>query len=72
MNISPYQISGLERRKLKQELNRLKSLSKIWWYCHTIEKDMASFYGGDVMSDELSQLKYDSIQKEIDDIEQIL
>jgi hypothetical protein len=50
-----FKINGIERRDLKKELSKLKSLCKNFWYYHQLDKDMCSFYGGSgdfPMSDE--------------------
>ena len=71
-----YLISGKKRRTEKKRLANLKSLAKNWWYCHSLEKDMFILYGGSKdeipMSDKLSQEKYDSIIKEINELESLL
>ena len=70
--LSPYRISGLERRKLKSHLSSIKSLVKNWSYMHQMEKDMASFYGGNVMSDKESDLRLENFRKEIIITEELL
>lgn len=68
-----YKINGVERRKLKKELSKLKSLCKSFWYYYQLDKDMSSFYGGSgdfPMSDEqaIEKLKLAFIKiKEIEE-----
>lgn len=70
--LSPSRISGHERRKLKSHLSSIKSLVKNWSYMHQMEKDMASFYGGNVMDDKESDLRLDNFRKEITITEELL
>lgn len=73
MNNSPqFKVYGIERRKLKKELSLLKSFVKNFWYFHQLDVDMASFYGGNVMSDERAQAIYNNKLKEIEELEKKL
>lgn len=72
MNQPIYKISGKERRKLKQRFNFLKSFLKSFWKDHQLEKDMVSFYGGNMMSDEKAKDVYSKTEKEILELEQQL
>lgn len=67
-NLPTFKIHGTERRKLKKELAELKSFVKTFWYYHTLDKDMASFYGksgGYPMSDENAQSIFNEKEIEI-------
>lgn len=67
-----YLISGLDRKKLKKELNELKSYSKNFWHYHQLDIDMVSFYGskGDYpMNDEKAQKQFESLNLKIKNIE---
>lgn len=74
MNQPQFKIFGTKRRELKKELSNLKSYIKLFWFHHTLEKDMDSFIGGNgyVMSDELAKQRYDSVVLEIESIENLL
>lgn len=65
MNQPIYKIQGKERRKLKHRFNFLKSFLKSFWKDHQLEKDMISFYGGDMMSDEKAKEVYQEREKEM-------
>jgi hypothetical protein len=58
-NEPQFKIHGTERRTLKKRLSFLKSFVKTFWYDHQMEKDMSSFYGGNMMSDEDAQKMFD-------------
>ena len=53
-----YKISGTERRKQKSQLHELNRIIKDFWHFRTLEKDMHSFYGGIIMSDEDVEKRY--------------
>lgn len=73
MNNEPeYKIHGLDRRKMKKELSLIKSFIRDFWHDHTMDKDMASFYGGSVMSDSDAQTIYDRESLNILEIENML
>jgi len=76
MNKSIYKISGLGRKRLKKELNELKSLKKYFWHFHQLDKDMASFYNTKnkhfPASDIQAQKKYDELISKIENLEQQL
>lgn len=67
-----YKIHGEERHRLKKELSFLKQFLKGFWHEHNMEKDMASFYGGYVMSDECAQNVFDENTKKVALLENML
>lgn len=71
MNQPKYKIHGAERRAVKGELADLKCCLKSFWYDHTMDKDMCSFYGGEerLMSDIEAQKRYEEIEAEIKEVE---
>lgn len=71
-NKPQYEIYGVERRKLKKELSLLKGSVKDFWYFHQLYADMASFYGGNFMSNEQAQIIYNKKLKEIEELEKRL
>jgi hypothetical protein len=72
MNGPQFKIHGDERRVLKKELSFLRSIVKDFWYDHMVEKDMASFYGGSVMSDADAKVMDIKNKKKIKMLEQKL
>ncbi len=75
MNPPIYKISGLDRRAKKKELSLLKSYVRNFWYCHQLDKDMTSFYGGSngyPMSDEEATKRFEKSKKEMEQMELIL
>jgi hypothetical protein len=72
METPKFKISGKKRRIVKTRLSFLKSYLKTFWWDHQMEKDMSSFYGGTVMSDEDAQIKYNEAADEISAIEKKL
>lgn len=70
-----FKISGKERKALKKDLSSLRSFYKSFWYFHTLEKDMASFYGGKEnypMSDEEAEKRFNKLKFDIINIEKSL
>lgn len=71
--IRQFEIYGLERRKLKQDLAELKRFVKNFWYQHQLDKDMAHIYNANTdtypMKDEKAQELYDNKMKEIKSLE---
>jgi len=65
MNNPIFVINGKERRKVKKELNSLKSFVKGFWYFHQLEKDM----GTCMMTDEKAKELYDLKVREISELE---
>ncbi len=57
--MSPYKISGVERRKLKKELSELKSFVKTFWYYEDIDR----VYGGGLSDDECNSLLEETGEK---------
>lgn len=76
MNNQPqFKIHGDERRKLKHELAQEKSYLKNFWHYHTLDKDMASIYGGFggfPMSDERAEEIYNQHKEKVDKLEKLL
>jgi len=67
-----YKIHGAERRELKKELSFLRYTIKGFWHDHMMEKDMAEFYGGDVMSDEDAKILDIRNKKKVEILEKML
>jgi len=72
MNEPQFVISGKERKVVKKELSLLKWIVKDFWRDHQMEKDMCSFYGGNVMNDEDAQKYFEKSQKQIVKLEKTL
>jgi len=71
MNNPQFKIYGIERRKVKKELSELNSYVKNFWYFHQLDKDMASFYGGEerLMNDVDAQQKIDQAKNKIKELQ---
>jgi hypothetical protein len=65
--MSPYKISGSERRKLKKELSELKYFVKMFWHYEDIDR----VYGGGLTDKECDDLIFKK-NKEIEDLELLL
>ena len=65
--MSPYKISGSERRKLKKELSELKYFVKMFWHYEDIDR----VYGGGLSDDKCNSLLEETGEK-IKKIELIL
>jgi hypothetical protein len=61
-----FKIHGKERKKIKKDLNSLKSFAKHFWHYHQLEKDLGSTY---IMSDVDANKKYRETLNEINKIE---
>ena len=72
MNSPQFKIFGNERRAVKKELGELKRYVRYFWYYHQLDKDMTSFYGGNPMSDEKAQMKFDTANEKIKVLEEKL
>lgn len=68
MENSIYLISGLERRKLKKELNSLTQYVKYYWYCD----DLNNVYGGDTYSENESNKIINDTNRKINEIKLLL
>ena len=65
--MSPYKISGVERRKLKKELSELKYFVKMFWHFEDIDR----VYGGGLTDKECDDL-IEEKNKEIEKLESLL
>ena len=75
MSTPHFKIHGKERRILKKEFNSLKSFVNDFWYCHEIDKDMASLFGsadGYPMSDEEAKNRFDIAVLKMEELEKQL
>ena len=70
MNNPTFKIYGQRRHKLKKELGELKSYVSTFWYERQLEKDMFMFFkGGNVLTDDEAQQKFDQANAEIAELE---
>lgn len=72
MNSPQFKIYGSERKIVKKKLSELKSFMKSFWYHHTLDKDMTSFYGSTKdypMSDDDASILFYKTESQILELE---